>query len=1117
MLGEEKVIKTKQKRYRYGFLFLIILFLTAVPIQTIPGFHIQAQAAKVKISKKKVTLIKGQKYKLKLKGAKGKIKWSSSKKTVAVVNKSGKVTAKKKGTAVIKAKYKKKTYKCTVKVEEPKLNITSATINLGETIKLNLTGTTKHVEWVTDDTEIALPDNYGNIKGVGVGTTKVYAAIGWTFFYSCQVTVRKPKADQPKGYIEYGKQISAEIDSLLSDLTDDNGYTLPGQSEPAATRVIEYAKQLQKEGKIQKYYYNEDWDTVSLVFPDGGIMAYEPLYEGTLAGDDQKDIFKVFAVDNAEQSYDALDIFTANSCASVIDNLDEYCKENIPYKNSTLDNILKLLQSADQYRVIFWRGHGIAPICIKELPDGSKIKAAGFVLHEDADKTVPEWKEEYTSNRIITTTHGSIVIMPSFIEKYMTQTDGGLFYSGTCYGGADGGSMAQAILDKGIDVYIGATGSVLMSYSCDLMMNVALNLMSKRADGNYVTADFAMSEAKKLLMDKDYWDPNVTFSLFQKKANSFRLVPKKYTVVCKVLDEKTNDPLKDVSVTIENTTFGWAADVSGYTLENGMIELQDIYAGELAISLDKDGYISKQYTVHTSDLDTADESILTLDDYSLKEEVSFSGTILDDRNSLPIEGATVEIKINGTTHTKYTDENGFFSFKKLTEGIADVRVIKKHYETVEFSTLDKITGYYILDTIRMKHCKSKITGTIVTKSDGTAVSGVSITIQNESDSALSYTTTTDGTGSYSIEFDSVDAAYWKVTASKKGYEASDTRVFVMDNSVTAPTLILSKSDVVEMDIWDGTIAEVYHGGTGTQSDPYQIANGAELALLAEQVNSGDNKSNVYFTLTEDIYLNDVSNHKEIAFQGDLYWMERWNIPSDALKWIPIGIRGDDQAPFSGIFDGGGHTIFGIYIWPQTEEEWAAASNGTGLFGLVKNGTVKNLVVKDSLVSGDMFVGGICGLVITGTISNCTHTGDARGSQYVGGIAGGAQSSSQITNCSQLTKAGLVSGGSDVGGIVGNLYDSTLSECTYDAYMLGSGTPCGGIVGYMAGSNCRVTGNDSSAILYYIGTDKVRLGSVVGMKYQGTVSNNSVSNFICYTNINGSNKTTYSCNLVGSSQ
>ena len=47
------------------------------------------------------------------------MKWSSSNKKVATVNSKGKVTAKKKGTAVITAKVDSDTYECKVTVKNP--------------------------------------------------------------------------------------------------------------------------------------------------------------------------------------------------------------------------------------------------------------------------------------------------------------------------------------------------------------------------------------------------------------------------------------------------------------------------------------------------------------------------------------------------------------------------------------------------------------------------------------------------------------------------------------------------------------------------------------------------------------------------------------------------------------------------------------------------------------------------------------------------------------------------------------------------------------------------------------------------------------------------------------
>ena len=84
---------------------------------------VQADAKpKVKLSKTKVTLTVGKKYKLKLKNVKknAKIKWSTSNKKVATVSK-GTIKAKKAGKAVISAKYGKKKYTCKVTVQDGKI------------------------------------------------------------------------------------------------------------------------------------------------------------------------------------------------------------------------------------------------------------------------------------------------------------------------------------------------------------------------------------------------------------------------------------------------------------------------------------------------------------------------------------------------------------------------------------------------------------------------------------------------------------------------------------------------------------------------------------------------------------------------------------------------------------------------------------------------------------------------------------------------------------------------------------------------------------------------------------------------------------------------------------
>ena len=81
------------------------------------------KAATIKLNKTKITLKKGQKYRLKITGTKRKVTWKSSKKSVVSVNKKGVVTAKKAGTAKITGKVGKKKFQCKVTVKAKKKTV----------------------------------------------------------------------------------------------------------------------------------------------------------------------------------------------------------------------------------------------------------------------------------------------------------------------------------------------------------------------------------------------------------------------------------------------------------------------------------------------------------------------------------------------------------------------------------------------------------------------------------------------------------------------------------------------------------------------------------------------------------------------------------------------------------------------------------------------------------------------------------------------------------------------------------------------------------------------------------------------------------------------------------
>lgn len=175
-------------------------------------------------------------------------------------------------------------------------------------------------------------------------------------------------------------------------------------------------------------------------------------------------------------------------------------------------------------------------------------------------------------------------------------------------------------------------------------------------------------------------------------------------------------------------------------------------------------------------------------------------------------------------------------------------------------------------------------------------------------------------------------------------------------------------------VWDGSTATQFADGTGTESDPYQISTGAELAWLAAQVNAGTNYSGEYFTLTSDIRLNadDVPTANE-----------------NPNSWTPIGTS---RRKFAGTFDGQGYTISGLYI--------NKASTYQGLFGhITKDAVIRNLIVTGKVDAVKQTnVGGIVGATVNGaTVQNCGFYGAVTAKPGVT-TTGGVVSAGKALNC-----------------------------------------------------------------------------------------------------------------------
>lgn len=157
---------------------------------------------KTTMSKSSITLYEGETYQLnaQVNGAPKKAKWKSSKSSIASVNNSGKVKAKKKGKTTITATVDGKSVTCKVTVKKKKtksskptikLNKSTASVYVGKTIKLKatVTGKSKKVKWSSSNKSIATVNSKGKVKGVKAGKVKITAEANGVKA-TCVVTVK---------------------------------------------------------------------------------------------------------------------------------------------------------------------------------------------------------------------------------------------------------------------------------------------------------------------------------------------------------------------------------------------------------------------------------------------------------------------------------------------------------------------------------------------------------------------------------------------------------------------------------------------------------------------------------------------------------------------------------------------------------------------------------------------------------------------------------------------------------------------------------------------------------------------------------------------------------------
>lgn len=192
-------MRSKYSAHRKKVILSGILMLICIGMLFTPSVQAKGMSAKkstvdkVRLSKKKLSLKKGKTKTLKLNNTSKKVVWKSSKKSVAVVDNSGVVRAKKVGSCVITAKSGGKKYKCRVTVYKPVSKTQQVKIlrktykKIKNKKKIILAGSSSIGHWKSASTALA-PYKVLNM-GIGGSTTKQ-----WLKWYKKLIVAYKPSA-----------------------------------------------------------------------------------------------------------------------------------------------------------------------------------------------------------------------------------------------------------------------------------------------------------------------------------------------------------------------------------------------------------------------------------------------------------------------------------------------------------------------------------------------------------------------------------------------------------------------------------------------------------------------------------------------------------------------------------------------------------------------------------------------------------------------------------------------------------------------------------------------------------------------------------------------------------
>ena len=290
--------------------------------------------------------------------------------------------------------------------------------------------------------------------------------------------------------------------------------------------------------------------------------------------------------------------------------------------------------------------------------------------------------------------------------------------------------------------------------------------------------------------------------------------------------------------------------------------------------------------------------------------------------------------------------------------------------------------------------------------------------------------------------------------------------------------------------------------TYTNTESYPVIPPHEYGIDGICINCGMTDPNAVTQNEDGFYL--------IENADQMYWLNLKVQESDAeLKVLltddidlndgpdPSLMIGTESRPFTGIFDGGGHTIH--YDYDEVTEKWR------GLFAFVENATIRNLYVEGTVFVTNIHYGALIGrgkgtILVENVVTNVDIIGARSGVTGDAGMIGANYADITFNNCATLGEMGYEGSSmySPFSGWSDGKSSTTLNNC-YSTCQLTEGTGTG---------NCFTLTHPSGTVTinnsYYLNV----VGTVISKEtiHQSQITEEQIeSGELCYL-LNGNQST-----------